>query len=200
MKNTVDVLKGEMKGISKIYDNVLKEIDKNQMKAKSRGWGAYGDFLAEAKPKIEVLKHKKTFPTTADDLKNVDVAIKSKILKAELKAKFPTIPFQVRASRYSGGSSIDVSWTDGVPQKAVEPIVKKYSHPGKTDSREDYFDYDNYAFAQRSISKFEERLKKLKSKGLTEDEARMKLFDSTLPSPNIESLKKQIKQSQFKRG
>jgi hypothetical protein len=203
MKNTIDALKGEMKGISKIYDNVLKQIDKDLMKAQSKGWGATSSFLSEAKPKIEILKQKKTFPQTSLDLKNVDVAIKSKILKAELKTKFPKIPFNVRTSRYSGGSSINVGWTDGVAPSKVRPIVEKYSYDKGSDSMIDYFNVDNYAFAQREISNYEQRVNKLKEQLRKQrqdlanaddwkitQEAQYKLNNMDLP---IENLKKQMR-------
>jgi hypothetical protein len=200
MKNTIDTLKGDMKGIQKIYDNVLKQVDKDIFKAESKGWGFIKEkHLEVTKPKVLKLKGLGMFPRTNEDLKDVDVAIKSKILKAELKTKFPKVPFEVRTQRYSGGSSINVHWTDAVAPKKVRPIVDKYAHPGKTDSMTDYFDYDNYVSAERNITKFEEKLKKLKSKGLSEDEAFYKLHSKDLPVPtSIDKLKKQIKESSFK--
>lgn len=205
MKNTIDALKGDMKGISKIYDNVLKQIDKDLMKAQSKGWGATSFFLSEAKPKIEILKQKKTFPQTSLDLKKVDVAIKSKILKAELKTKFPQIPFNVRTKRYSGGSSIIVNWKDAVAPEKVRKIVDKYADAGNSDSMTDYSDYDNYAFVQRDISNYEQRVNKLKEQlrkqrqdlANAEDwkvtqEAQYKLNNMDLP---IENLKKQMRET-----
>ena len=199
MKKSIGSLKSEMK----IYDNVLKQIDKDLMKAQSKGWGATSSFLSEAKPKIEVLKHKKTFPQSSLDLRNVDVAIKSKILKAELKTKFPQIPFNVRTSRYSGGSSINVDWTDGVAPSKVRPIVDKYADRGKSDSMTDYSDFDNYAFAQRNVSNWSTRIEKVKSElrkkrqdlakadeWKVEQEANYKLNNMDLP---IENLKKQMR-------
>lgn len=199
MKKSIGSLKNEMK----IYDNVLKQIDKDLMKAQSKGWGATSSFLSEAKPKIEILKHKKTFPQSSLDLKNVDVAIKSKILKAELKTKFPQIPFNVRTSRYSGGSSINVNWKDAVAPEKVRKIVDKYADAGNSDSMTDYSDYDNYVFAQRDISNYNERLKKIKEQlrkqrqdlakadeWKVEQEAQYKLNNMDLP---IENLKKQMR-------
>lgn len=204
MKNTIDALKGDMKGIQKIYDNVLKQVDKDIFKAESKGWGFVKEkHLEVTKPKIEILKQKKTFPQTSLDLKNVDVAIKSKILKAELKTKFPKIPFNVRTSRYSGGSSIDVNWKDAVSPEKVRKIVDKYADAGNSDSMTDYSDYDNYAFAQREISNYEQRVNKLKEQLRKQrqdlanaddwkitQEAQYKLNNMDLP---IENLKKQMR-------
>lgn len=199
MKNTIDALKGDMKGIQKIYDNVLKQVDKEIFKAESKGWTYVKEkHLEVTKPKVNFLKQLGTFPRTPTDLKNVDVAIKSKILKAELKTKFPKIPFEVRTQRYSGGSSINVHWKDAVAPKVVEPIVKKYSTDLGSVPMEDYYSVDNYASASREITNFEDRLKKLKAKGLSEDEAFYKLHSANLPVPSIDKLKKQIKESQFK--
>jgi hypothetical protein len=199
MKKSIDSLKNEMK----VYDNVLKQIDKDLMKAQSKGWGATSSFLTEAKPKIEILKQKKTFPKSPFDLKDVDVSIKSKILKAELKSKFPKIPFQVKSSRYSGGSSINVGWTDGVAPSKVRPIVEKYSYDKGSDSMTDYFNVDNYAFAQRNISNWNTKIEKVKSdlrkkrqdlaqadEWKVEQEANYTLNNMDLP---IENLKKQMR-------
>jgi hypothetical protein len=195
MKSTINVLKGDMKSISKIYESVLKQVDKDISKAESKGWDNVKEtHLTRTKPKVEFLKQLGTFPRSPEDLSSVDVAIKSKILKAELKHKFPNVPFEVRAQRYAGGSSINVHWTDSVAPKVVEPIVKKYSKDFGSDSQTDYFNVDNYASASRNISNFEDRLKKLKAKGLSEDDAFYKLHSTSFPTPNIAHLKKQIKE------
>lgn len=195
MKSTINVLKGDMKSISKIYDNVLKQVDKDIQRAESKGWDYVKEtHLTRTKPKLEFLKQKGTFPRVPEDLERVDVAIKSKILKAELKSKFPKIPFNVRTSRYSGGSSIDVHWTDAVSVDKINPIVKKYSKDLGSDSQTDYFNVDNYASASREITHFEDKLKKLKAKGLSEDDAFYKLHSTDFPTPNLANLKKQIKE------
>jgi len=41
--------------------------------------------------------------------KNMDIAESAKLLRSELKAKFPIQKFSVRISRYSMGESIEVS-------------------------------------------------------------------------------------------
>lgn len=50
----------------------------------------------------------------------------AKLIRAELKRTFPGITFSVRSSTYSGGASIDVSWTDGPTESLVERITSKY--------------------------------------------------------------------------
>jgi tRNA A37 threonylcarbamoyladenosine dehydratase len=62
----------------------------------------------------------------------------AKLIRAELKASFPGIKFSVRSSVYSMGSSIDVRWTMGPTEKAVEAIVGKYQD-GYFDGMDDSY-------------------------------------------------------------
>jgi hypothetical protein len=55
-----------------------------------------------------------------------DITETAKILREELKKHWPTVKFSVRCDRYSMGSSIDVKYNDGPPQKAVEAVVKPF--------------------------------------------------------------------------
>lgn len=50
----------------------------------------------------------------------------AKKIRKELKKAFPEIKFSVRSSTFSMGSSVTVSYTDGVPQKEVEEIVNRF--------------------------------------------------------------------------
>lgn len=47
-------------------------------------------------------------------------------IRKELKIKFPGVKFSVRTKKYSGGSSISVSWIDFPTVAAVEEITNKY--------------------------------------------------------------------------
>ncbi len=61
----------------------------------------------------------------------------AKRIRLELKDAFPGIKFSVRTKVYSMGNSIDISWTNGPTDKAVDAIVKKYEYgrfDGMTDS------------------------------------------------------------------
>lgn len=62
--------------------------------------------------------------------KFIDTAETSKFIRTELKRAFPGVKFSVRLSRYSGGSSIYVKWTDGPTKQAVEKIVGGLSGSG----------------------------------------------------------------------
>ena len=51
---------------------------------------------------------------------------KAKEIRKELKSKFKGVKFSVRTKKYSGGSSISVSWVDFPTVEAVEEITSKY--------------------------------------------------------------------------
>ena len=59
--------------------------------------------------------------TTATDY--LSCAETAKLVRAHLKAAFPAVKFSVRSSVYSGGASIDVSWTDGPRTNRVKRIT-----------------------------------------------------------------------------
>jgi len=89
----------------------------------------------------------------ASDLKQVDVVQKAKLLRRELSLRFPDQNFSVKTDRYTGGSSIDVSWEDGFAEKEVKPVVDmyQYTYPDE-DLQSGYHHDDNKAFTDRSIS------------------------------------------------
>ncbi len=51
----------------------------------------------------------------------------AKLIRSALKEAFPGIKFSVRSHTYSGGSSINVSWTDGPNNAQVEYIADSFS-------------------------------------------------------------------------
>lgn len=50
----------------------------------------------------------------------VDTADAAKLIRKHLKVTFPGVKFGVRISRYSGGSSIGINWTDGPTVAQIE--------------------------------------------------------------------------------
>lgn len=50
-----------------------------------------------------------------------------KALKREFGESFPGTKFSVRSERYSGGSSVNVGWTDGPTTYAVDKVIGVYS-------------------------------------------------------------------------
>jgi hypothetical protein len=59
-----------------------------------------------------------------------------------LKQNFPTIKFSVTSKSYSMGSSVNISWTDGVTTDRVEKLVKKFQY-GHFDGMQDLYEYSN---------------------------------------------------------
>ena len=67
----------------------------------------------------------------------IDIAEVAKIIRGELKREFPKCKFSVRSERYSMGTHISVSWSDGPTVKEVESITDNYygtGFDGMTDS------------------------------------------------------------------
>lgn len=64
----------------------------------------------------------------------------SKNIKIELGRAFPGIKFSIKTSRYSGGDSISVRWTDGPTSDQVDDIVKRYQG-GYFDGMVDCYEY-----------------------------------------------------------
>jgi hypothetical protein len=73
----------------------------------------------------------------------------SKIRK-ELKVAFPGTKFSVRASEYSMGSSVNVSWTDLPTTKEVESITNKFKS-GSFNGMEDIYETSGYMFEGKRI-------------------------------------------------
>ena len=62
----------------------------------------------------------------ATETKYLSAAETAKLVRSALKQSFPGVTFSVRSRKYSGGASIDVSWTDGPRTPEVEAIAKRY--------------------------------------------------------------------------
>ena len=54
----------------------------------------------------------------------------AKIVRQALKKAFPLVKFSVRSKSYSGGSSIDIDWTDGPTTRQAEVITKGFTGAG----------------------------------------------------------------------
>jgi hypothetical protein len=54
----------------------------------------------------------------------------AKLIRAQLKRRFPGVKFSVRSSTYSMGASIDISWTDGPTTTLVDAVVKPFAGSG----------------------------------------------------------------------
>jgi hypothetical protein len=75
--------------------------------------------------------------TTNTQPRWIDTADVAKLIRKHLKSLWPETTFSVRISRYSGGSSVRVRWTDGPTQREVETVAGRYcgsDFDGMTDS------------------------------------------------------------------
>lgn len=104
-----------------------------------------------------------TFPT-AQPL-YLDAADLARIIRTDLKRAFPGVTFKVHTSKYSMGSSVNVSWTDGPLTDAVDDVIARYKaqgFDGMTDSNTNsgpvrlddgrLVNIHSFIFAQRRIS------------------------------------------------
>lgn len=76
----------------------------------------------------------------------IDAADVAKLVRKELKDAFPGVKFSVRTSKYAGGASIRVNYTDGPLAKAVEAVVGTYkgsTFNGMIDLKEYHDSYLN---------------------------------------------------------
>ena len=111
-----------------------------------------------------------------------------KNIRAELKKNFPTTKFSVKFSRFSGGNSYDITWTDGPKAEDVDAIVRKYQnrHPDEY-SMGDYWDVKmsifnemfgsvGYVMTERRIS--DEAVEKIRAEysDLTDENAQTYVF------------------------
>jgi hypothetical protein len=76
----------------------------------------------------------------ADTLQTINetCAQTAKRVRQALKAKYPGVKFSVRSSTYSGGASIDVSYTDGPAQHGVYVFLQQFAgcdFDGMTDMK-----------------------------------------------------------------
>lgn len=73
-----------------------------------------------------------------ETIRRIDTPEVAKLIRKALKAKFPGQKFSVRSSRYAGGCSVDVRWTDGPTVPAVDAVIGLYqgaSFDGMTDMK-----------------------------------------------------------------
>lgn len=72
-----------------------------------------------------------------ESLRWVDAVELATHIRAALKTAFPGVKFGVRSSKYSMGSSVTVSWTDGPTENAVNEVLSQFkgkSFDGSDDS------------------------------------------------------------------
>jgi len=88
-----------------------------------------------------------------------DQAEVAKLLRKELKEKFPGIKFNIRSRSFSGGNDVRIDYINGVPADEIRKIVNKYE-AGSFDGMTDMYNYDydktgptaKYIMVNRNIS------------------------------------------------
>jgi hypothetical protein len=89
-------------------------------------------------------------------------ALTAKMIKTRLTALYPKVKFSVKSDTFSMGDSVDIRWTDGPTQEAVNKITKQYQH-GSFDGMQDMYNYEaidsslgcngaKYVFCHRNTS------------------------------------------------
>jgi hypothetical protein len=71
------------------------------------------------------------------DRKYLTVTDTAKLIRAALKESFPSVKFSVRSKSYSGGSSINIGWTDGPTSAQVDAVADQFEG-GYFDGMIDY--------------------------------------------------------------
>jgi len=84
-------------------------------------------------------------PVITPTSKKKDVTTAAKEVRKVLKETYPGVKFSVRSHRYSGGSSVEIWWTDGPTTTEVKKL---------TDGFHGYENgyYNDYVTTQRSVS------------------------------------------------
>jgi len=76
----------------------------------------------------------------------------AKFVRKALKKHFPETTFSVRSKTYSGGASIDVSWTNGAAETEVSSVVKQFQGAG-FDGMNDYkFYVSHFVFEDGTVT------------------------------------------------
>lgn len=63
-------------------------------------------------------------------MRYVSVTETAKLVRKTLKKRFPNTKFSVRSSKYSGGASIYVNWTDGPTSSEVDAVLSPFESKG----------------------------------------------------------------------
>ncbi len=104
-------------------------------------------------------KPETTEPETIEPTKPAKKQTPAQAVKSELQKAFPCVKFTAKYRTYSGGCSVDISWTNGPAVSAVRAISQKYQYNGRMQI-DDYVPASNlradipqagYVFENRTI-------------------------------------------------
>jgi hypothetical protein len=82
----------------------------------------------------------RTYERKGITVRDYDTAGTAILIREALKKAFPTTKFSVRSSTYSGGSSVDISYTDGPAYEAVDAICDEFQY-GDFDGMDDSYNH-----------------------------------------------------------
>lgn len=85
------------------------------------------------------------------DYAYLDATDTAKLVRSALKREFPGVKFSVRTDKYSGGSSVDVSWTDGPRTAEVDAVIRPYAMSGFDGMIDMQYSYTNWLYPNGSI-------------------------------------------------
>jgi hypothetical protein len=120
------------RGSTMTYDYAMQAAEYETRKAVERAQAA---ALKKQYPHL--------VPINASNTNSLVTAGKN--IRIELGRAFPGVKFAVRSSRFSGGNSLDVSWTDGPTTQQVDDIIGKYAQ-GHFDGMTDCYEYAHSAW------------------------------------------------------
>jgi len=66
----------------------------------------------------------------------------AKVIRQELKVKFPSVKFRIRSSNFSGGNSVDIDWENGPTYDMINDITSKYQY-GNFNGMIDMYEHNN---------------------------------------------------------
>lgn len=103
-------------------------------------------------------------------------------MRTLLRRAFPGVKFSVKTSKFSGGDSIDVHWTDGPTSAQVDAITDQFS-AGSFDGMDDSYTYSHGAFAELfGDAKYVSSCRALSDAAVSEIMAQLWPDESTRPS------------------
>ena len=103
-------------------------------------WKAKEAARAVARAQLQA-EHPELLPDTGNSLVTA-----AKNIRRELAAAYPDVKFSIRSRRFSMGDTIDVAWTDGPTNKAVDAIINRYA-AGDFDGMTDSYTYSHTAWS-----------------------------------------------------
>jgi len=141
-----------LKGKKLAIKTIQKQIDKSSARSENGSDYSLSKWDQDQLTKVNALT---TYPKHSEELRNVNIVAKAKLLKTHLQEIYPDRIWSVRSDTYS----IDAEYTGKPISEDLDKIARLYSNSGKTDLQSDYFDYDNYCHIKESYKQHSERAK-----------------------------------------